>query len=454
MSGIWLIALLALAFIAAAAGVVCIVKLSNSSMAESDKLAMLKELKLLKEQQGRELSYFRQEINRTTADSIEKLGKIISGNQMDLNKTVNEKIETLDKNLSDKQSALQKSVQDNLTGQEQRFRTFSELNEQKLEGIRGVVEKQLNTLQNENSKKLDEMRQVVDEKLQKTLEDRMSQSFKLVSERLEQVYKGLGEMQAIASNVGDLKKVLSNVKSRGILGEIQLGAILKEILAPEQYEENVETKKGSGKRVEFAIKLPADNERYVYLPIDSKFPGDSYSALVSAYDTGDKQQIDTAARTLVSTIKSEAKDIHDKYISVPDTTDFAILFIPFEGLYAESVNRGLVEELQRLYKVNIAGPSTMAALLNSLQMGFKTLAIQKRSSEVWDILSAVKTEFARFEDVIDATQKKIIAANDELDKLVGVRTRAINRKLKSVTALSETSQSDAILGLSSEQGEE
>ena len=304
MSGIWLIALLSLAFIAAAAGVVCIVKLSNSSMAESDKLAMLKELKLLKEQQGRELSYFRQEINRTTADSIEKLGKIISGNQMDLNKTVNEKIETLDKNLSDKQSALQKSVQDNLTGQEQRFRTFSELNEQKLEGIRGVVEKQLNTLQNENSKKLDEMRQVVDEKLQKTLEDRMSQSFKLVSERLEQVYKGLGEMQAIASNVGDLKKVLSNVKSRGILGEIQLGAILKEILAPEQYEENVETKKGSGKRVEFAIKLPADNERYVYLPIDSKFPGDSYSALVSAYDTGDKQQIDTAARTLVSTIKS------------------------------------------------------------------------------------------------------------------------------------------------------
>ena len=455
MADVWLIALLALAFIAAVEGIVCIIKLSKSGMTDGDdRLELSKEITSLKEQQGRELSYFRQEINRTTADSIEKLGKIISGNQMDLNRTVNEKIETLDKNLSEKQSALQKSVHDNLIGQEQRFRTFSELNEQKLEGIRGTVEKQLNTLQNENSKKLDEMRQVVDEKLQKTLEDRMSQSFKLVSERLEQVYKGLGEMQAIASNVGDLKKVLSNVKSRGILGEIQLGAILKEILAPEQYEENIETKKGSGKRVEFAIKLPADNEKYVYLPIDSKFPGDSYSALVSAYETCDKQQIDTAAKNLVSTIKSEAKDIHDKYISVPDTTDFAILFIPFEGLYAEAVNRGLVEELQRLYKVNIAGPSTMAALLNSLQMGFKTLAIQKRSSEVWDILSAVKTEFARFEDVIDATQKKIIAANDELDKLVGVRTRAINRKLKSVTALSELSQSEAILGLSSEEAEE
>ena len=454
MEDILLIVLLVTALVSAAASIICMIKLSKSGSSDDDeKQELIKELTLLKEQQGRELSNFRQEINRTTAESIKQLGEMISGNQMNLNKTVNEKIETLDKNLSDKQSALQKSVQDNLMGQEQRFKTFSELNEQKLEGIRGTVEKQLTTLQNENTKKLDEMRQVVDEKLQKTLEDRMTQSFKLVSERLEQVYKGLGEMQAIASNVGDLKKVLSNVKTRGILGEIQLGAILKEILAPEQYEENVETKRGSGKRVEFAIKLPADDDKFVYLPIDSKFPGDSYSALVSAYDSGDRQQIDTAAKNLVATIKTEAKSIHDKYISVPDTTDFAILFLPFEGLYAEAVNRGLVEELQRSYKVNLAGPSTMAALLNSLQMGFKTLAIQKRSSEVWEILSAVKTEFTRFEEVINATQKKINAANEELDKLVGVRTRAINRRLRSVTALTDDSKSSDILGITAEETE-
>ena len=439
------IILIVLSLLSLVIGIICLVKLLKSDLTGIDgKLA------LLKEQQERELSSFRQEQNRTTADSVKALGEIISGNQKDLNQAVTEKIGTIDKNLTDKQNALQKSVSDSFIAQEQRFKTFSELNEQKLEGIRGTVEKRLSSLQDENSKKLDEMRNIVDEKLQKTLEKRMSESFKLVSERLEAVYKGLGEMQAIASNVGDLKKVLSNVKTRGILGEIQLGAILGEILAPEQYEENVETKKGSGKRVEFAIKLPADDDKFVYLPIDSKFPGDTYQSLLLAYDSGDKAQIDAAAKTLINTIKSEAKDISSKYISVPDTTEFAILFIPFEGLYAEVVNRGLVEELQRLYKVNIAGPSTMAALLNSLQMGFKTLAIQKRSSEVWDILSAVKTEFVKFEEVIAATQKKIISANDELDKLVGVRTRAINRKLRSVTALTDNSKSQNILDIASQ----
>lgn len=439
------IILIVISLLSLSIGIICLIKLSKSDLTEIDG-----KLTLLKEQQEHELSSFRQELNRTTADSVKALGEIISGNQKDLNQTVTEKIGTIDKNLTDKQSALQKSVSDSLIAQEQRFKTFSELNEQKLEGIRGTVEKRLSSLQDENSKKLDEMRNIVDEKLQKTLEKRMSESFKLVSERLEAVYKGLGEMQAIASNVGDLKKVLSNVKTRGILGEIQLGAILGEILAPEQYEENVETKKGSGKRVEFAIKLPADDDKFVYLPIDSKFPGDTYQSLLLAYDSGDKAQIDAAAKALINTIKSEAKDISSKYISVPDTTEFAILFIPFEGLYAEVVNRGLVEELQRLYKVNIAGPSTMAALLNSLQMGFKTLAIQKRSSEVWDILSAVKTEFVKFEEVIAATQKKIISANDELDKLVGVRTRAINRKLRSVTALTDNSKSQNILDIASQ----
>ncbi len=430
-------------------GIISLVKLSKKG-SDNSSAEILSRLALLEEKQERELSSFRQELNQTTANSMKSLGEIISNNQKDLNQTVAERISAIDKNLNDKQNALQKTVSDSFISQEQRFKTFSELNEQKLEGIRGTVEKRLSSLQDENSKKLDEMRSVVDEKLQKTLETRMSESFKLVSERLEAVYKGLGEMQTIAANVGDLKKVLSNVKTRGIMGEIQLGAILSEILAPEQYEENVETKKGSGKRVEFAIKLPADDDKFVYLPIDSKFPGDTYQALLDAYDTGDKAQIDAAAKALINRVKAEAKDISTKYISVPDTTEFAILFLPFEGLYSEVVNRGLVEELQKLYKVNIAGPSTMAALLNSLQMGFNTLAIQKRSSEVWEILSAVKTEFVKFEEVITATQKKLNSASNELDNLVGRRTRAINRKLRSVTPLTDSSKSQSRLDISSD----
>ena len=399
----------------------------------------------------KELSAFRQEINRTTGDSIKSLGEIVSQNQKDLNNTVTDKISVLDKNLSDKQENLQKSVTYSLTHQEERFKTFSVENEQKLDNIRTTVEKRLGSLQEENSKKLDEMRQVVDEKLQKTLDERITQSFKSVNDNLQQVYKSVGEMQTLATGVGDLKKVLTNVKSRGILGEIQLGSILSEILAPEQYEENVEIKKGSGKRVEFAVKLPADDDKTVYLPIDSKFPGDSYTNLVDAYDNGSKDDINSAVKVLLATVKNEAKDINQKYISPPYSTDFGILFVPFEGLYAELVNRGMVEELQRSYKVNLAGPSTMAALLNSLQMGFKTLAIQKRSSEVWEVLGAVKTEFGKFEDVITKAQNSLNQASRQLDDLVGVRTRAINRKLKSVTTL-ETSdiKADKLLEIDSE----
>lgn len=399
----------------------------------------------------KELSSFRQEINRTTGDSIKSLGEIVSQNQKDLNNTVTDKISVLDKNLSDKQENLQKSVTYSLTHQEERFKTFSVENEQKLDNIRTTVEKRLGSLQEENSKKLDEMRQVVDEKLQKTLDERITQSFKSVNDNLQQVYKSVGEMQTLATGVGDLKKVLTNVKSRGILGEIQLGSILSEILAPEQYEENVEIKKGSGKRVEFAVKLPADDDKTVYLPIDSKFPGDSYTNLVDAYDNGSKDEINAAVKVLLATVKNEAKDINQKYISPPYSTDFGILFVPFEGLYAELVNRGMVEELQRSYKVNLAGPSTMAALLNSLQMGFKTLAIQKRSSEVWEVLGAVKMEFGKFGDVIQKAQESINKASSQLDDLVGVRTRAINRKLKSVTTL-ETSdiKADKLLEIDSE----
>ncbi|MDR1778168.1 MAG: DNA recombination protein RmuC [Clostridiales Family XIII bacterium] len=307
--------------------------------------------------------------------------------------------------------------------------------EQKLENIRTTMETRIRAMQDDNAKQLDQMRATVDEKLQKTLNERITQSFQLVTEQLDLVSKGLGEMQTLASGVGDLKKVLSNVKNRGILGEYQLGAILAEILSPEQYEENIPTIKGSAERVEFAIRLPGDGTETIYLPIDAKFPADAYSRLVDAYEAGDTAEIDAAGKQLDSMIKQSGKAIHDKYVQPPETTDFAIMFLPFEGLYAEVVRRGMVEELQRLYKVNIAGPTTMAALLNSLQMGFKTLAIQKRSSEVWGVLAGVKSEFENFENVLKKAQQRIEQTNDELEKLVGVRTRAINRKLKGVASL-------------------
>lgn len=324
-----------------------------------------------------------------------------------------------------------------LTQLESRFRTFSLENAQKLEMIRDSVEKRLAYIQEDNTRQLEKMRTTVDEKLQKTLEEKMNRSFAIVGERLEQVYKGLGEMQSLASGVGDLKKVLSNVKTRGILGEIQLEAILKEILAPQQYEKNVVTKKGSKNYVEFAVRLPAQDDGVIYLPVDSKFPGDVYAALVSAYEQGSKEAVQEAAKVLLATLKAEARDIRDKYIDPPNTTEFAIMFLPFEGLYAEAVNRGLVEVLQREYKVNIAGPSTMAALLNSIQMGFKTLAVQKRSAEAFRILEEVKTEFDKFAQGLLLTQQRLDQANSELDRLVGVRTRQIQKRLAGLSVFDD-----------------
>ena len=324
-----------------------------------------------------------------------------------------------------------------LTQLESRFRTFSLENAQKLEMIRDSVEKRLAYIQEDNTRQLEKMRTTVDEKLQKTLEEKMNRSFAIVGERLEQVYKGLGEMQNLASGVGDLKKVLSNVKTRGILGEIQLEAILKEILAPQQYEKNVVTKKGSKNYVEFAVRLPAQDDGVIYLPVDSKFPGDVYAALVSAYEQGSKEAVQEAAKVLLATLKAEARDIRDKYIDPPNTTEFAIMFLPFEGLYAEAVNRGLVEVLQREYKVNIAGPSTMAALLNSIQMGFKTLAVQKRSAEAFRILEEVKTEFDKFAQGLLLTQQRLDQANSELDRLVGVRTRQIQKRLAGLSVFDD-----------------
>ncbi len=368
------------------------------------------EIKRLEQSLHTEQSTLRQELTSATQISVKNLGDMIYANQ----------------------NAYAINQSKSLNQLEERLKTFSLENEQKLENIRRSVESRLNYIQEDNNRKLEDMRKTVDERLQQSIEEKMNRSFSLVSERLEQVYKGLGEMQNLANGVGDLKKVLTNVKTRGTLGEYQLSAILSEILSPEQYEENVATKKGSRNVVEFAVKLPSDDDKFIYLPIDSKFPGDTYSALRDAIDEGDKVKIDLAAKALIATIKSEAKDIHDKYIDPPYTTEFAIMFLPFEGLYSEVVNRGLVEILQRDYKVNIAGPSTMAALLNSLQMGFKTLAVQKRSAEVWEILGAVKQEFDKFGDVLEATQQRLDQANKELDKLVGVRTRQIQRKLKDV----------------------
>ncbi|MCH5211380.1 MAG: DNA recombination protein RmuC [Oscillospiraceae bacterium] len=313
----------------------------------------------------------------------------------------------------------------------------------RVEDLKTQLERQLTEIRRENNAQLERMQKTVDEKLQETLDARISKSFSIVNERLEQVYKGLGEMQTIARSVGDLKKVFSNVKTRGILGEMQLGAILSEILAPEQYTENIATVPGSRNVVEFAIRLPDSDGAITYMPIDSKFPADTYSAFLEAQESGDKQKIDAASRLLRQRILSEARDIHEKYVSPPYTTDFAIMFLPTEGLYAEAVNRGLIEELQSTYKIMLAGPSTMAAMLSSIRMGFKTIAIEKRSAEVWEILGAVKTEFGKFSAILDATRKRLNQANDELDKLVGVRTRAIVKKLSSVEQLdSDNYQND------------
>ncbi len=346
-------------------------------------------------------------------------------------------IEMMDTHIAQKQETLSRSVSASMGQMEQRINSLELSNDQKLEAIRLSMEQRLRYMQEDNNRRLDDMRKTVDDKLQKTLEDTMTQSFRLVNERLEQVYKGLGEMQTLAGGVGDLKKVLSNVKTRGILGEIQLAAILEEILTPEQYDTNVATVPQSKAVVEFAVKLPGANGEQVYLPIDSKFPGDAYATLQDAYDSGDPAQVQAAATVLCNRIRGFAKDIRDKYIEPPFTTDFAIMFLPFEGLYAEAVNRGLVEVLQRECKVNLAGPSTMAALLNSLQMGFRTLAIQKQSGEVWKLLGAVRTEFDKFNDILTMTQTRLDQANRELDKLVGVRTRAIQRRLRDVERLEE-----------------
>jgi DNA recombination protein RmuC len=316
-------------------------------------------------------------------------------------------------------------------------REFNKITGEKLDKIRETVESKLQSIQEDNSQKLEKMRETVDEKLHKTLETRLGESFKIVSENLEKVQKGLGEMQSLATGVGDLKKVLSNVKTRGVLGEYQLENILEQILTSSQYEKNVKTKPDSDAFVEFAIRLPGKDEvdKQVWLPLDSKFPTEDYQILMDAQEIADPGQIETARKEMARKIKLFARDIKDKYVDPPNTTDFAIMFLPVEGLYAEVLrDSGLFETLQRDYRIIVTGPTTLSALLSSLQMGFRTLAIEKRSSEVWEILGAVKTEFGKFGDILERTRKKLTEATDVVDK-AGVRSRAIERKLKDVQEL-------------------
>ena len=367
-------------------------------------------------------------LDRTIKDEMLRNREELAGS----NRTFNGMISTQMSEIS----SLQRNQLDIFSKQ---LTNLTQTNEQKMDKMRETIEERLRHLQEDNSKKLDQMRSTVDEKLSSTLEHRLGESFKLVSERLEMVHKGLGEMQKLASGVGDLKRVLTNVKTRGTWGEIQLGNLLEQMLTPEQYSKNVATKKNSNDRVEFAVKLPGRDEasgEVVWLPIDAKFPQEDYQRLMDAQEQGNQVLAEEASKAMELKVKSFAKDIRDKYIDPPGTTDFGIMFLPTEGLYAEVLRRpGLCDCLQREYRIVVAGPTNLIALLNSLQMGFRTLAIEKRSSEVWTLLGAVKTEFGRFGDILDKTQKKLQEASNTIED-AAKKSRSIGRKLKNVQELS------------------
>ena len=362
--------------------------------------------------------------------------------------TMTNKVDSLERAMVDFQAKTSKELGDVRVAQEKGRADMQAGISTTLKGVQDSVSQQLIAIRQDNGKSLEQIRATVDDKLQKTLNDRISQSFKVVNDQLEAVSKGLGEMRGMAESVGDLRKVLSNVKTRGIVGEVQLGAILEEVLSPEQYDTNVATVPDSSNRVEFAVKIPGKDDEFVYLPIDAKFPGETYGRLEDAKDTGDAAAVESAWKELETRLKSEAKDIHEKYVAPPATTSFAILFLPFEGLYAEVVNRtGLVEQIQREWHVNVAGPSTMAALLNAVQMGFQTVAIQKRADEIQKVLSAVKAELPKYRRELEKAQKQLSTASKTIDGLVGTRTRAMERTLKGVTAIGSLSEADELLGI-------
>ena len=403
------------------------------------------------------ITEIKNEMNGLRTENRESLTKINSVVTEKMQSTLDEKLnrafETVVKNkselgktLNDASERQQKSTSERLEALEKKFEFIRGEINTTLVHIRNSNAESMDKLRRENQESLDKINNTVNEKLQKTLDDKITQSFESVNKRLAEVHEGLGQMMTVADNVSGLKNVLQNVKTRGIMGEIQLSAILAEILAPEQYGEQVNVNPSNTECVDFAVKLPgAQDGKSIYLPIDSKFPGDTYSNLADAYESGDPDLLKERLKALESVIVSCARSIHDKYIVPPYTTNFAIMFLPFEGLYAEVVNRGMVERLQREFSVNVAGPSTMAAMLNSLQMGFKTLAIQKKSGEVWKILEAAKTEFEKFEDILISTRNRLRKVDEELDSLIGTRTRAINRKLKTVEMLTSSEEAQSIL---------
>lgn len=412
------------------------------------------------------------QLNTFTKTFSDQLGQLTKGNEdklENIRKTIEDKLEAIKNNiekntkdnkieLKDNLDGFKRELNDSLKDYRERLREqFSEFEKnqktqnnasnEKLLEIKTTLERSIKLLQEGNEKKLEEMRKTVDEKLEKTLETRLTQSFNLVSERLETVHKGLGEMQQLAVGVGDLKKVLSNVKTRGILGEIQLSNILEQLLSPEQYEINVVTKSGTNNRVEFAIKIPQQNQenKILLMPIDSKFPIEDYYTLLAAYEAGDSISAEAAGKALENAIKKAAKDIHEKYINPPDTSEIGLLFLPIEGLYAEAVRRPyLIEFLQREYQIIITGPTTLSAILSTISFGYRTMALEQRSGEIKKTLSAVKTEFGKFGDVLKKAQEKINKASEDIDELVGTRTRKINAKLKSFEEL-PTSETNLLL---------
>ncbi len=463
-------------------------KKSNASdpLNETALASLLIQISSLEKRMKEELSTNRQEASATSAglrtemaDHLFKFSQLLSEQHHQLIRTNQERLESLSKSIEDRlnvfqqnidllnksnrqaqqeqqdrfKTELQEALQDYKNRLREQFSSFETIQQthQKMQNdrlieLRQTLEQSVKTMQEGNEKKLEEMRQTVDEKLNQTLEKRLGESFKQVSDRLEAVHKGLGEMQTLAVSVGDLKKVMSNVKSRGILGEYQLQNIIEDLLTNDQYERNVKTKSDSGAIVEFAIKMPHGKnlEKTIWLPIDSKFPREDYEALTEAYETGDATLIETHRKAFAQAIKKSAREIREKYVDPPNTTEYAILFLPYESLFGEVLRiPGLFDQLQRDYKITVTGPTTLSALLNSLQMGFRTLAIEKRSSEVWDLLGAVKTEFGQFGDILAKTKKKLIEATNVIDSSE-VRTRAIERKLRHVQEL-PAAAADALL---------
>lgn len=433
----------------------------NQKNAKESRQEMQASLKDFSEQQSKtindlannqrlQLETFSNILQTLTKNNDEKFERLIKSNEEKLAENRTE----LANGLKSFEEKFTQNVKDFNELQRQKFTDLAVKQEQiksdteiKLEKIRETVETSLKSLREDNTKKLEEMRVTVDEKLQSTLEKRFNDSFTLISERLEMVHKGLGEMQTLANSVGDIKKVMTNVKSRGILGEYQLANILEDLLTNEQYEKNVKTKPNSGAIVEFAIKMPNNNslEKTLWLPIDSKFPKEDYESLVDAYDEGNTEKIEEFKKSFKNAIIKNAKDIKEKYVDPPNTTEYGIMFLPFESLYAEVLRTpGLFELIQKDYKITITGPTTLSALLSSLQMGFRTLAIEKRSGEVWDLLGVVKTEFGKFGTVLEKTKKKLQEATNTIDQ-AGIRSRAIERQLRKVQELPSAEVEQQIL---------